>query len=694
MKTKISPLSLALLVGSQAAFAHTVYAENKYDDNILVVNADYRQAAIEETTTSVSLLTSDTLKEAAEEHLEEVINMIPNLNWAGGSSRPRYFQIRGIGERSQYEGAPNPSVAMIIDDIDFSSMGMLASLFDVSQVEVLRGPQSARYGANAIAGMINVQTRDPGADFEFNSQLIVGDYDTLGTALSVSGSLSDDNSVLGLVSINQYQNNGFRDNPYLGRDDTNQKDELSLRAKLHWQTSSQSQLKVTLLNADYNNGYDTWALDNTYTVLSDKPGKDSQKTNAIAGRWEFQGESLDWVAIATHADSDAKASFDGDWGNPEYWGENGPYDFTSDTDRERSTNTQELRVLSKPAQQPGDMDWVAGLYRQNLDEHNDIIDYYNGSVYRDFNSSFDAQTTAVYAQTHWLVSQATDISVSLRRERREARYTDSNPLLFTPTDTMTGGDFSVRHQLNDQLTLWGSIARGYKAGGFNLSLSVPDNLRQYDPEYLWNYELGLRGQSVDQSLRWSVSIFEMDRQDVQIDTSQQLDPNDPLTFIYLTDNAAEGVNRGIEFETDWQLNQNWSLAASVGYLDTEISSLVGGDQSLVGRDQPHAPNYMASVALSYANDEGWFGRLEWTGKDEFYYSFSHQQKAPSASLINLKAGYEKNNWTYYLWARNLTNEYHSVRGFYFANEPPEWQAKLYERQGDPRHMGITIRYQY
>jgi outer membrane receptor protein involved in Fe transport len=689
MKTQLTSLGLAILASTMP-----LTADETPDENILVITADYRTVSIDEATTSVSLLSEETLKDAAEQHLEEVVNLIPNINWAGGSSRPRYFQIRGIGELDGYEGAPNPSVAMIIDDIDFSSLGMLASLFDVSQVEVLRGPQSARYGANAIAGMINIRTRDPRQETELRSQLMLGDYDTSGAAVSVSGSLVDDNSVLGLVSINQYYNNGFRENPFLGRDDTNEKDELTLRAKLNWQASNQSQLKLTLINADFDNGYDAFALDNTYRVLSDKPGKDSQKTSAFAGRWDYSGDSVDIAAIITQADVEAEQSFDGDWGNPEFWGDDGPYDFTSDNDRERTTNTQEVRLLSKPASMPGEMDWVAGIYRQDLAEDNQIVELFNGFEFRDFNSAYDAETIAIYAQGHWLLSETTDMSVSMRRERRDARYTDSNRLLFTPTDTMTGGDLSIRHSLSEHLGIWGSVSRGYKAGGFNLSLSVPDALRQYDPEYLWNYEIGLRGQSADNQFRWSVSLFEMDREDVQISTSQQADPNDPLTFIFLTDNAAQGNNRGLEMDASWQLNSDWSLSGSLGYLDTVISSYDSADQALVGREQAHAPNYMMALALSYQNEYGWFGRLEWNARDEFYYSFSHQQIAPSTRQVHFKAGYEMDNWSYYIWGRNLTDEYTTVRGFFFSNEPPFEEPKLYERLGDPRHIGVTIRYQY
>ena len=107
------------------------------------------------------MLDAPALSQPGQQHFEDVLAQVPNLNWAGGTSRPRYFQIRGIGEREQYEGAPNPSVGFLVDDIDFSGIGMLATLFDVSQVEVLRGPQGTRLGANALAGLISFHSAEP-----------------------------------------------------------------------------------------------------------------------------------------------------------------------------------------------------------------------------------------------------------------------------------------------------------------------------------------------------------------------------------------------------------------------------------------------------------------------------------------------------------------------------------------------------
>ena len=135
------------------------------DDEVLeevIVTATLREQSLLETPVSITVLNERTLQDAGRQHFEDVLAAVPNLNWAGGTSRPRFFQIRGIGEREQYEGAPNPSVGFLIDDIDFSGIGMPATTFDVGRIEVLRGPQGMRYGANALAGLIVLRGQDPG----------------------------------------------------------------------------------------------------------------------------------------------------------------------------------------------------------------------------------------------------------------------------------------------------------------------------------------------------------------------------------------------------------------------------------------------------------------------------------------------------------------------------------------------------
>src|SRR5476649_1226568 len=157
----------------------------------IVVTASLRGSDAADLPQSVSVLDAAALQAAGGQHLEDVLAMVPNLSWASGSSRPRFFQLRGIGEVEQYQGAPNPSVGFLIDDIDFSGVGMPATLFDTRQIEVLRGPQSTVYGAGALAGLINVRTEDPTPEFSLLGEATVGDYGTRAGGVALGASLDD-----------------------------------------------------------------------------------------------------------------------------------------------------------------------------------------------------------------------------------------------------------------------------------------------------------------------------------------------------------------------------------------------------------------------------------------------------------------------------------------------------------------------
>ena len=150
-------------------------AAARRDDVIeeVIVTATLREQALHEVPGSITVLDEQQLRDRRPAALRGCAGRVPNLNWAGGTSRPRYFQIRGIGEREQYEGAPNPSVGFLIDDIDFSGIGMPATLFDVERIEVLRGPQGTRYGANALAGLIVMRGQDPADEFGVEDRSLV-----------------------------------------------------------------------------------------------------------------------------------------------------------------------------------------------------------------------------------------------------------------------------------------------------------------------------------------------------------------------------------------------------------------------------------------------------------------------------------------------------------------------------------------
>ncbi len=235
--------------------------------------------------------TESTLRDAGQQHFEDVLPLVPNLNWAGDTSRPRYFQIRGIGELQQYQGAPNPSVGFLIDDIDFSGLGSAATLFDVDRIEVLRGPQGTLYGANALAGLIYVKSADPSDTFGGRAELDVGDYNERSYGAVITGPVTSLDSAFRLA-VQKYTSDGFYHNAYLGRSNTDNRDELTLRGKWKFEPSDVWRVDLTVLRAQIDNGYDAFAIDNSRTTESDHPGVDRQYSTGLSARSTYTGWRL------------------------------------------------------------------------------------------------------------------------------------------------------------------------------------------------------------------------------------------------------------------------------------------------------------------------------------------------------------------------------------------------------------------
>lgn len=681
--------AIAALLAASAVPALAVQAASEPLEEI-VVTADFRGDGLARIPASVTVLDAATLRDAGLQHFEDVMALVPNINFSGESSRPRYLQLRGIGERSQYQGAPNPSVGFIVDDIDFSGIGMVATLFDVDQFEVLRGPQGTRYGANALAGLVYVKSREPGEQFELDSEVTLGQDNARAAGLALGGPIDEAWSYR--LAAHQWRSDGFRDNLFLGRSDTNRRDELTTRGKLRYAPHERFSMDVTALWIDLDNGYDAFAIDNSLVTQSDRPGRDAQRSRAGSVRLEWlAGDTMRVQSISAAAHSDIETSFDGDWGNDAFWGEFGPYDFFSRTDRRRRTVSQELRVLSEPGAGMFDdrVAWLTGIYASSLNEDNDNLDLFNGDVFRELTSDYRARNLAVFGEIDIAVADRVALKTGLRLERRRADYSDSQGVAFDPGETMLGGAATLSWQTSEEVSLYAAVSRGYKAGGFNIGLNIPDERREFDTEYLWNFETGLKGRFLDGTLVSNLSVFYMLRREQQVSTSFQIDPTDPLTFVFFTDNAARGYNYGAELDLNWQFARDWSVFASLGLLETKYREFASGP---VDRDQAHAPNYQFASGVSFRHPQGWFARVEVTGRDAFYFSDSHDQRSRPYELFNARLGWENERWQIALWGRNLLDRGYAVRGFFFGNEPPDFADTLYIRRGDPRQVGATLRY--
>ena len=194
-------------------------------------------------------------------------------------------------------------------------------------------------------------------------------------------------------------------------------------------------------------------------------------------------------------------------------------------------------------------------------------------------------------------------------------------------------------------------------------------------------------------MNFAAVVFYSDREDQQVLISKQVDPTDPNTFSFLTQNAAEGVNKGYEINMDLKLKESVEIYANLGFLNTIIKNWQSRPD-LQGRAQAHAPEKSYAIGMNWSLSDKAYLSLDVVGKSSFYYSDSHDNKSKSYSLTNINYQYFSGQWTYTLWARNVFDTYYSVRGFYFGNEAPNFEDTLYERHGDPRHIGISIRYDF
>ena len=712
---------LPLIACGSTAFADTrpPPAGQDWLDEI-VVTATLRAQPLRDVPASVTVLDADTLRVAGEQHFEDVLALVPNLNWAGGTSRPRYFQIRGIGELEQYEGAPNPSVGFLIDDIDFSGIGMPATLFDVSQIEVLRGPQGTRYGANAIAGLISVRTADPSENPGMSLEASGGDYSTGSLGFIATGPVAALDSAWRL-SVQKYRSDGFRADPFLNRDSTNGRDELTAHFKWRWQPSSGTEVDFALLHANLDNGYDAWSIDNSRISASDQPGVDTQR--ATGGSLRLV--TSDWSAatltvIGAYANSKSVNSFDGDWGNAALWAPctgneplYGPctYQFFARSDRDRGSASLELRLASPAAQSAGEIAWLVGAYALRLDEDgrdtsvgvyaNPADPTFDLTVNDAITSRYRATNAALFGELDGRLTDRLRWSAGLRAEERTARYRDAGVWEGEPRITdlssrnqMLGGQLSLSFDVSRATTAYWSVSRGYKAGGFNLGRVPPDQI-EFKPESLWNLELGVKRSWLDGRLTTDTTLFYSRRRDVQIRTSEQLDPNDPNSFVFFTSNASAGYNYGLESSVRWRIDERWELGGSLGLLRTRYLDYQSDGAAFPDRAQAHAPEYQAAVNASWHHPSGWMARVDLAAVDSFYFDVPpNDTKSNAYTLTNVKAGYESAHWAGYLWVRNAFDENYAVRGFFFGDEPPDFPNKLYTQRGDPRQWGVTVDYRF
>ena len=681
----------------------------------IVVLSSISETSLYNSSSSIVLFESKNIKSYNYEHFQDLIDHVPNLNFAGGTSRPRYFQIRGIGERSQYfgEGSPNHSVSYEIDGIDLSGIGMIGSTIDINQVEVVRGPQSTIFGNNAIAGAINIFSKEPERKNSVNLNYKTGNDNLKHTAATINIKVLND-LYLRFNFLKKYQD-GFRENKFFNLYNTNKKDETFARFKMNFSLSENFLLMNTVLLSNMDNGYDAWAPDNNknFETFSDQPGKDSQRTKALASKLLFNLDKFSGMAKFSSSISDLTHSYDGDWGNNEFWEDSTtygfdsyyygyylPYQYFDKTIRSKKNTNYEFRLYNKNT--------VIGFYFKNLKEDDEAEGYLFGGEGNVANarSHYTINVQAIYAQSNLKFNDKLSLSNSVRYEVDKVKYlgqsfgygNDTIPTVNASKNfNLNGAKSSFTYNLSNSSKLLAHISYGYKTGGVNQQPYVSTDNKIYRPEYLASYEISFKSRT--KNYFTNLSYFYNDRIDQQVSISAQQNENDPNSFYYFTtNNEGKGYSRGLELDLKVKILKNISLITALAYLDTWTSKFsynISENEILFGggRDAAMAPKISSSFSLLYDHKLFSF-TLSNSFKDKYYFSDSHDFMSDSYSVTNFSVSKVVDDFKISFWAKNIFDERYAVRGFYFGLIPPNYEDQLWISYGDPKQFGVSLEYNF
>jgi outer membrane receptor protein involved in Fe transport len=722
-KFKLLLITILLAVNANGQSPNTPVLESSvYELPDYIVTGTLWDTPIQNVPQSVTLFSETAVEDRQALYFQDLVNAVPNLTMTGGNNRARYFQLRGMGENSQFEGeTPDLSVRFLIDDFDFTGIGGIASLFDLKQVEVIRGAQSSAYGVNASAGIIKLSTQEANGEGSSKTKLSIGTHNQRSFGYATGGILGDKatSKTNYRLSIFQNKTDGFIENEFLNRKDTNQSEEIFSLLKLRYNPSDQSSIQTSLVYADAKADYDQWSLYNTYLkTQSDDPGEDNQRSKGISVRMNsnnFNNFSL--TSVTSLLNTDSLYSYDADWGNFYSTDENGNltedsnsgFEGSLSTLRDRKSISQEIRMDSIDSLSSASFlnKWTAGIHFNAISEDS-TIDYFDDLEIEDgfakVFSEYSTQSISLFGQAESIINENSKLTFGLRYEYQKVDFdseTINNGIYswgtaldtggkVSTSDKLLGGSITYQNKISDSYTLFLSYHKGYKGAGVNTTTfrsSWGTSPKKFDSETIDNFELGISYLNPENTYKTKFNVFYLNRSDAQLRDSD----GSGGWFNYFTSNQGDAKHYGAEYHSVWNFTPNWSFENNISLLKARI------DES--HRDLGNAPSYKFSCLLKYNPNNAFYSSISINGSDDYYEENGHDLKREAYTIVNASIGYAKNHWDISLWAKNLFDHDFTQRVFYFDNYHPEdnyaYDSKrFYKASGDPLNYGVTINYDW
>jgi len=642
--------------------AQTPSAQDAQTLDTIIVTSQGRREELQKAAAPIAVFSEVRIQDAGIETTPDFVRLVPNMQFdqsdAAGNS---FVSMRGI---QQVNNADAP-VAIVVDGVPQNHQREFRmELFDIEQIEVLRGPQGALYGRNAVAGAVVIKTKQPTNLNEGFVQASIGGYGHQKLSASASGPLLEDR-LFYRVSVSGHEFDGALNNSYRG-DKADWLNGHDLRGQLRWLPTQNQQIEWRINNSFLHGGAmkatsmtsGNPANANTWQEpLTDLFSQSTQRVKSSNLHYRWQGEAVNLTAITGYTHIAENLYADLDYCNPVLCP--GGFAGLGQVDQDWTLNlyqlSQELR-LSSPENAP--VQWTTGVYWLNTRRKYNImahaLDFNPPLPLVVNNESNRNRAWAMFGQVQFPLSAADRLEVSLRldRDRRRQSDPDSGQLVQQGSWSAWQPKLTWSHDLAETQMLYVTAGRGFRSGGFN---GVNDPA--FKPENLSSYELGYKSTWLDQRLTFNSALFYEYDKDYQ--------------FFYV-DLAAGGTQTianlsrvelyGLESELNWRARPGLELFASLGLLGSSIREVgqLNTDLPIIkGKRVPRSHPYNAVVGAQWNFPLGTYRAMarfdiERNGKRTWEADNFHIMD--EVTLVNARFTlFGNSRWNLTAWATNLFN---------------------------------------
>lgn len=741
----IFPVVFCTLLMNQAVLADELASDLERDNYIeldsMMVTSQKIEKSLQDTKESVAIVTEEVIEQRGLTSLADIYEQTPGI-----SGDQFGFRIRGIN--SGQTGISRSELSSIyVDGVGLTGWVKnegATQLWDVEQVEILRGPQSTNLGRNALAGAVVVRTNDPEYDNLAIVRLGYGEYGSREFKGVANVNLLDGVSALRLAVEDSYQD-GYVDNITLDKGNYAHDENRTIRLK--WLLEPTDDLSLVVSLQDIKNEYgDTRLLiegagfdkeDRISTSDADSYYALDAFLASIAADYQIN-DNWHFKSITAYQDGERDRASDFDRG-PEGVENGGGIVLRHAEDTNIS---QELRFNFENTSVRGSTGFYFGKSKsENINDSEVALDL--ETLINDFNAGlgttlvglglypalYDLKTgglnrieTKTYAlfseweidvHPHWRVSfggryekekqdiekqnlgsssvtlptvpsgfgAAVDGALTLINSQLSALSTSGNLEGASTSFTTFLPQAGVTYLWNDDVSTSFFVKRGYRSGGTEVtSLNA---INPFDPEYLDNYELSLRSSIFDGKGTFNANIYYGYWKDQQVDV-----PEIPGSTVFTRiENAGKSEIYGFEAALNYEVTSALSVYAGGSLSKTKYKDFVTLNEDFSGNEFKNAPEITASLGVNYFMRSGLFMNANMTYQGSSYADDANKIKLDNYTLINLRGGYENDDFKAELFVNNLFDEVYSTTEFGTQDVNGNSSAG---RVGPPRQVGTRV----